>query len=169
MSENTTEATTDTTEPVEGATPETEQLGESGIAALKSEREARKAAEKERSDLAARLKEFEDRDKSDAQKQQEAIEQLQAELAKRDAAIAASELAKTRAEVAAGKGIPVDVLRGETREELEKFADTILEFAAAQKASPRVSEAIGRANGAQVSGTPADVFAEWSEQTFNNL
>jgi hypothetical protein len=49
-----------------------EPLGEGGLRALQSEREARKAAEKAAADAAARIKEFEDRDKSELQKAQDA-------------------------------------------------------------------------------------------------
>lgn len=68
-----------TTVPATGADPEDPQaeaaladavasLGEAGKKALAEERAARKAAEKERSDLAARLKTFEDAQKTEAEK-----------------------------------------------------------------------------------------------------
>lgn len=72
MPENETETTTE----VEGATPETEELGEKGVAALKAEREARKSAEKALTDLAAKVKAFEDRDKSDGDKLKEQLVEL---------------------------------------------------------------------------------------------
>jgi len=62
-------------EPVEGAKPETD-LGEKGVAALKAERDARRAAEKNANELAAKVKAFEDRDKSDTEKAQEALREL---------------------------------------------------------------------------------------------
>lgn len=102
---------------VEGAKPD-EPLGAPGLAALRSEREARAAAEKAAADALAKVKEFEDRDKSEAQKQQEALEKAQRELAELTAA-------KTRAEVAAAKGVPVDLLTGSTQEELEASADAL--------------------------------------------
>lgn len=49
-----------------------EPLGEGGIKALHAEREARKAAEKAAAEATARIKEFEDRDKSELQKLTEA-------------------------------------------------------------------------------------------------
>lgn len=109
------------TTPPAGATPETEPLGEAGIAALKSEREARKAAEKAAADAIARIKEFEDRDKSEAEKQQEALAAARAELAELT-------VAKTRAEVAAAKGVPANLLSGSTQEELEASADALIAF-----------------------------------------
>lgn len=115
------------TEPVEaeGAKP-AEPLGEAGIAALKSEREARKAAEKAAAEAQARIKEFEDRDKSEAQKQAEALAEAQARLAELT-------VAKTRAEVAAAKGVPASLLSGSTQEELEASADALIAFKGTQE------------------------------------
>lgn len=104
-----------------GAKPETEPLGEPGIAALKSEREARKAAEKAAADALAKVKEFEDRDKSESEKQAEALAQAKAELAELT-------IAKTRAEVAAAKSVPVALLTGSTQAELEASADALIAF-----------------------------------------
>lgn len=119
--ELTTQAPATTDEPAAGATPAVEPLGETGIAALKSEREARKVAEKATADALARIKEFEDRDKSDSEKQAEALAQAKAELAE-------VTLAKTRAEVAATKGVPAALLTGSTQEELEASADALVAF-----------------------------------------
>jgi hypothetical protein len=53
-------------------TPEpAKDLGDAGKKAIAEERAARKAAEKERTELAVRLKEFEDRDKSELEKANE--------------------------------------------------------------------------------------------------
>lgn len=72
MTQPTTEPTTPpaepTTPPVTEPTAQPAELGDPGKKALAEERAARKAAEKERSELAARLKEIEDRDKTEAQK-----------------------------------------------------------------------------------------------------
>lgn len=62
-------------EAVEGAKPE-DELGEKGVDALRKEREARKNAEKALSDLAAKVKAFEDRDKSESEKLQEQLSEL---------------------------------------------------------------------------------------------
>lgn len=105
---------------IEGATPD-EPLGEKGIAALKSEREARAAAEKKAAAAAARVKEFEDRDKSDAEKAAAALAQANAELEELRAA-------KLRSEVAAAKGVPADLLSGSTQEALEVSADALIAF-----------------------------------------
>ena len=110
-----------------GATPD-EQLGEAGLSALKAERERANAAEKAAKEALARVKEFEDRDKTEAQKQQEALEAAQRELAELT-------VAKARAEVAAAKGVPAALLTGGTTEELEASADALIAFKEAQ-ASP---------------------------------
>src|SRR5690606_1931871 len=75
-----TPAGSDNPVSADGAKPD-EPLGAPGLAALRSEREARAAAEKAAADALAKVKEFEDRDKSEAQKQQEALEKAQRELA----------------------------------------------------------------------------------------
>ena len=67
----------DVPEVVEGAKPEND-LGEKGVAALKAERDARRAAEKLTNELAAKVKAFEDRDKSESEKAQELLKELTA-------------------------------------------------------------------------------------------
>lgn len=52
-------------------------LGEGGEKALKAEREARRAAEKANADIAARLKEYEDRDKTEAERQADRLAALE--------------------------------------------------------------------------------------------
>lgn len=106
-----------------GATPD-EPLGAPGLAALKSEREAKAAAEKRAAEAEARLKEIEDRDKSEAQKQQEALEKAKQELAELTAA-------KTRVEVANTKGVPVELIAGpasSSQKDLEAFADALIAY-----------------------------------------
>lgn len=102
-----------------GATPEDQPLGAPGLAALKSEREAKAAAEKRAADAEARVKEFEDREKTEAQKLQEERDQAQKDLATERAA-------RLRAEVAATKGVPAALLSGSTQEELEKSAAELI-------------------------------------------
>lgn len=101
-----------------------ETLGEGGVKALNAEREARKAAEKSTADLTKQLKAFEDRDKTEAQKQQEELEAARAELA-------ALTTAKTRAEVAESKAVPSSLLSGpasSSEEDLAAFADALIAF-----------------------------------------
>jgi hypothetical protein len=96
-----------------------EPLGAPGLKALQDERTARAAAEKANADLAARVKEFEDRDKTEAQK---ATERLAAsELA---AAEAQTEL--LRYKVAAEKGVDADLLNGKDEASMRAAADKLL-------------------------------------------
>lgn len=91
--------------------------------ALDDERKARRDAEKVANDLRAKLKEFEDKDKSDGEKLSEKI--TAAEKRASDA-----EARAMRLEVAAAKGLtPAQAKRlvGATQEELEADADEILE------------------------------------------
>lgn len=70
---------------------------------------------------AAKFAEWEESQKTEAQKQQEALAEAQAKLAELT-------VAKTRAEVAAAKGVPVELLSGGTQEELEAVADALIKF-----------------------------------------
>jgi hypothetical protein len=97
-------------------------LGEAGKKALEAERRNARAATKERDALAARLKEFEDRDKSEADK---AIERAAAA----EKRVAELEAHATRLEVAYENGLtPAQAKRlvGSTREELEADAKELL-------------------------------------------
>lgn len=111
-----TSATT-TTEP-EGA----DKLGDAGKKALDAMKADRNAAKKELAAALAKLKEFEDRDKSDADK---TAERLAA--AEKTAAEATARL--LRLEVAAAKGLTAGQAKrlvGATRDELEADADEML-------------------------------------------
>lgn len=66
--------------PAPGTTPEP-PLGDLGIAALEAERTARREAEKEAKRLAAKLKEREDADKTETQRQADRLAELEAERA----------------------------------------------------------------------------------------
>lgn len=114
-----------TTTEVPAATPEgakpDEPLGAPGLAALKSERDARAAADKRAADAEARIKAFEDAQKTDAQKQADRLAEIERENAELKSA-------KTRAEVAAAKGVPAALLSGSTQEELEASADALIAF-----------------------------------------
>lgn len=87
----------------------------------KSEARKWEARAKANSDAAARLQALEDAQKTEAQKQAEALAEAQAKLAELEAA-------KTIAEVAAAKGVPAGLLHGATREEVEALADQLLAF-----------------------------------------
>ena len=68
-------------------TPTPDTLGDGGKKALEAERRARRDAERSAADLAAKVKAFEDRDKSDAERMADQIASLkaEAEAAKADA------------------------------------------------------------------------------------
>ena len=110
-----------------------EPLGEGGKKALDAERREKRAAEKRANEAEARLKEIEDRDKSEAQKladRADAAERRAAEL----------EARTLRLEVAAEKGLtPGQAKRlvGKTREEIEADADDLLETFKATPTTPR--------------------------------
>lgn len=122
---------TETPAPAETVTPETpaveaakvdEPLGEPGLAALKSEREARKAAEKATADALAKVKAFEDAQKSEAEKQAERLAEL-------EAANAELKSAKTRADIASSKGLTTELIAGpasNSEEDLAKYADALI-------------------------------------------
>lgn len=103
--------------------PATGELGDAGKKALDAERREKRAAEKRAADLEARLKEFEDRDKTESTR---AIERAEAA----EKAAAAAEARALRLEIASEKGLtPAQAKRlvGESREELEADADELLE------------------------------------------
>lgn len=87
--------------------------------ALDEERRARRDAEKQLRDIQSKLKELEDRDKSDSEKLTERIA-----AAERRAVEAESKA--LRYEVATEKGVKARWLSGSTREELEAAADEYL-------------------------------------------
>lgn len=122
----------DPTATVDGTQPD--DLGEAGKRALAQERAAKKAAEKQVSDLAKRLQDFEDRDKSEAQKLAERFAEVERE---RDALRVES----IRARVAIAKGVPADLiefLTASTEEDLAAQADRLLtRLAATAPPTPR--------------------------------
>jgi ATP-dependent helicase YprA (DUF1998 family) len=106
-----------------------EGLGDAGKKALQEERRKARAAEKQLSELQKRLQEFEDRDKTEAQKLAE-----RAAAAEKSAADAQTELMRYR--VAADKKLPAELaarLRGSTPEEMAADADELLALLNAQQ------------------------------------
>lgn len=103
-------------------------------------RERKKYADYEAlKEKAAKLDEIEQANKSELEKAQEKIAQLEqaAEDAKK-----AKELADIRAEVAKETGIPEALIKGTTQEEMTEFAQSVAQFAKAQKpAAPVLDEA----------------------------
>lgn len=125
------EEVTDTAE-AKGATPE---LGEGGVKALNAEREARKAAEKAANELAAKVKEFEDRDKSESEK-------LQAQLSELAERATKAERESARLAVIAKHQIPADyhdLIRGDSEDELEATASKVAALLVAPTPTDRAS------------------------------
>lgn len=115
---------------------------------ITTEREARKAAESKATAEAAKVKTFEDRDKTD----QEKAEQKAAD-AEKKAADAEGKL--LRLTVASEKKLPaelVEFLKGETKEELEASADKLLKFKGSS-----TEEAPADLDGGARKPAPADV------------
>lgn len=99
---------------------------------------------------AKRLAEFEESQKTEAQKSQERLEAAE----KRAAEL---ESKATRAEVAAAKGVPVALLSGSTQEELEAAADALIAFKGEQPTGPVIPNQGKTPN--KPAGTSADRFA----------
>jgi hypothetical protein len=110
-------ATTTTTEPAEKAEPDWK------AEARKHETRSKewKAKAEQNETAAQRLAELENASKSDLEK---------AQIAQREAETKAAELEARalRAEVAAEKGVPIDLLTGSTKDEIEAAADRLIEF-----------------------------------------
>jgi len=108
---------------------------------------------------AAKFAEWEDAQKTEAQKAQERLEAAE----KRAVEL---ELKATRAEVAASKGVPVELLSGSTQEELESAADALIKFKADANQAGYVAPNEGRSGGAKGPST-ADSFARFVEKQLN--
>jgi hypothetical protein len=121
---STTDTSAEATATAEQAVLPENDLGEAGKKALAAERAAKKAAEKQLSELQKRLQEFEDRDKTEAQKLAERAAAAEQE---RDAL----RLTAMRQRIALEKGLPpqlADRLKGSTEEEMSSDADALLEL-----------------------------------------
>lgn len=126
MPDDSSNESTDTATGSDDTTGQPE-LGDAGQKALREERSKARTAARERDALAARLKEFEDRDKTEVQKLSESYT-----AAEKRAADAETALARYR--VAVAKKLPaelVDRLRGSTEEELAADADSLLQLVGA--------------------------------------
>ena len=142
-------------------------LGDAGKKALEAERRNARAAAKERDALAARLKEFEDRDKSEADK---AIERAAAA----EARVTQLEAHATRLEVAFENGLtPAQAKRlvGSTREELEADAKELLATfkPAADESADKVTDSLDlgvRGTSPRKGESTAEQFAAAIEGSF---
>jgi chromosome segregation ATPase len=97
--------------------------------AIKAEREAAKEARRKAEELEARIKEYEDREKTEQQKLEEAAAASKEEAERYKQKIHDLEVRQLRTEVALAKSLPPNLaerLRGETKEEVEADAEALL-------------------------------------------
>lgn len=128
-----------------------EPLGAPGLKALQTEREARAAAEKANADLAAKVKAFEDRDKTEAEKAAE-------RLAASEKAAADAQIELARYKVAAEKGVDAELLTGNDEAAMRVAADKLLAWRGDPKpAVPKPDPAQGARPGV------SDIDAEIAE------
>ena len=109
------------------------------------------AAAKANEGAAKRLAEIEEAQKTEAQKAQERLEAAERRAAE-------LELKATRAEVAAAKGIPTELLTGSTREEIEASADALIAFKGETQPQKLIVPHEGKSPA--TNKTTADLFAE---------
>lgn len=98
--------------------------------AIKAERDKAKAEREARLAAEARVKEFEDAQKSEDEKREEALQAAKQEAEAHKARVHELEVRQLRTEVAAEKSLPPKLaarLTGETREEIEADAVSLLE------------------------------------------
>lgn len=122
MSDTTSSDTTATGEQQPQGDPEPQQLGDGGKKALDAERKAKRDAEKRAAELEARLQQFEDANKTEAQR---LTDQMTAAVTRAETA----EKTATRLRVALAKGLPLDLadrLRGDSEDDLTADADALL-------------------------------------------
>lgn len=136
QTETTTETKTEADDATDSKTEETDDDVEAIAAkaekpdvvrrALQAEREKATKARKDAETLAAKLKEYEDRDKTDQEKLAEERDTLKAK-------VTPLELENVRLRVAVDKKLPaelIDRLQGQDREEIEADADKLLALVA---------------------------------------
>lgn len=134
---------------------EDEPLGEPGIKALKSER-IRAAQAKKRADAAeARLKEIEDAEKTELQRAQERVAELEKTTQAYEAEKTRTQL---RASVLASKNVPsewADFVTGDTEDEMNKAADRILANLSQADRGPALRPTSGNPGGSVEAGREA--------------
>lgn len=162
--------TTDVGENISNTTEEREGKGAKSavLADLARERDARQAADSARkaaeakaaessqkiADLTKKVKEFEDRDKSEAQRQADMIDELKAQIAQKESDLAAANLASLKAKYAAQESVPMDNIVGATEDEISASAKGLAEWRDANKTSrkPTPPTASGLKSGASATG-----------------
>lgn len=132
-----------------------EKLGEGGIKALRAERKSAADAKKRVEELEARLKEIDDADKSELQKAQERIAELEKTTQAYETEKKRTEL---RASVLATKNVPsewADFVTGDTEDEMTKSADRILANLARADEGPDLHGTRGNPGGSLEAGREA--------------
>lgn len=119
--ETTTENVEQSQEAVEAQSPDTGVNLEEQLEKWRSMARKHEARAKENAEKASKYDEVVESQKTEQQK-------LADKLAEAEKRAAALESEKIRVEVAAEKGVPADMISGSTREELEAYADRLLEF-----------------------------------------
>lgn len=104
---------------------------------------------------------LEEKSKTELQKATEKADALEKELSSMKKA---DEVRTIREGVAKEKGVPANLLTGETKEDCEKQADDIIAFAK-PNAYPDVKDK-GEANTTGTGGSTRDQFADWVQENF---
>jgi hypothetical protein len=109
---------------------------------------------------AQKYAEWEEANKTEAQKTADRLEAVERENAELKSG-------KLRTDVAAAKGVPTALLTGSTQEELEASADALLAFLGEQKLAAPSSSAIARTNATQKTvDFDADIAAARADRNF---
>lgn len=168
MSENDTKpAEQENTTADDSATDE--PLGEGGKRALDAEREANKSLKKELHDALAKISAFEDAQRTDEEKQQHRIKELEDELNTVRGDYSALEHRLLVTDVAAEVGLPATLaerLKGTNREELLADAKALAEMVALDgPRKPAVVPEAGQAG--RTSRSTAEQFSDVMQQAFH--
>lgn len=135
--------------------PQDEPLGEKGLKALRSERQRAAEAKKRAEAAEARLKEIEDAEKSELQRAQERIAELEKVTKTYEEE---NTRAKLRAEVLSLKNVPsewADFVTGDTEDEMIKAADRILSNLSHADKGPTLRPTSGQPGGSLEAGYEA--------------
>lgn len=153
--------TTDPPEaPSPAATPKPDELGDAGTKAIAAERKARKDAERQAAELAAKVTAFENEKLTERQRADKELADAQAaaKAAREDAA--AAQLDALRHRIAADKSVPAALLAGLTEEELTASAEAALKWrsdaAPPAPKAPKPDPSVGPRGEQPVSG--ADLY-----------
>jgi ElaB/YqjD/DUF883 family membrane-anchored ribosome-binding protein len=143
-------ATPEPVVPAQQPASESQELGESGKKALNSERDARRKAETELTKLRKRLEDSENTGKSELQKIQDRVDELQrdADAAKKKAVVM---------QVIAETGLPADLadrLQGDDLETVRADAEKLVKYVASS--SPATPTAGGARTPASQTRTPEE-------------